>query len=302
MNPKASQERSRLQDQSVRVSAIVVTRFTGQPLELCLRTLIAEPWIDELVVVDAGNPVGVSSALRGLQADRRDVKLVQDTSLRGMAACCNRGAERATGRWLLFVDPTVVPQRGAVERMVAAGGGVPSPWIIGGRLTDTVGREPPWARRTDLSAWSAAAVALGLDGGGRGLKRPAADAAARGFGDPIPVASVSGAFMLIPRADFAEMGGFDEGYATDGEDLDLCKRVAQAGGAVLLQPAASAVRFDAARTARAGRREAQGLARFAAKHARTPFQRLFALVAPLAIGPLLVVRGARRRITGRARR
>jgi N-acetylglucosaminyl-diphospho-decaprenol L-rhamnosyltransferase len=282
-----SRERSTTQQTALRVSAIVVTRNTGQTLELCLRSALAEPWVDELIVVDNGNPPSVSSALRALQADRRDVELLQPRGELGLAEAMNAGATRARGRWLLFIDPQVVLQRGAVERMVAAGGGVRSPWIIGGRLTDTEGRERQKARRGALTAWSALAVALDLDGGAPRKRRRGRNA------EPIAVAAVSGAFMLAPAEDFRELGGFDEGYVTDGADLDLCRRAGDAGGVVLFQPAASGVQFSGGR--RIGRRQAQGLARFAAKSARTPGQRIFALLAPPILALLLGLRGLVRR-------
>jgi len=48
------------------------------------------------------------------------------------------------------------------------------------------------------------------------------------------VDAVSGALMLLPRALFARIGGFDEGYRLHAEDLDLCRRVRQAGGVVAI--------------------------------------------------------------------
>jgi hypothetical protein len=47
-----------------------------------------------------------------------------------------------------------------------------------------------------------------------------------------PVDAVSGALMLLPRALFARLGGFDEAYRLHAEDLDLCRR-AQAAGALV---------------------------------------------------------------------
>jgi N-acetylglucosaminyl-diphospho-decaprenol L-rhamnosyltransferase len=43
------------------------------------------------------------------------------------------------------------------------------------------------------------------------------------------VEAVSGALMMLPRAVFARLGGFDEGYFLHCEDLDLCRRVRDAG-------------------------------------------------------------------------
>lgn len=302
-----------------RVSAVVVVRNIRNsapghsPLDLCLRSALAEPWIDDLVVVDHGNAPEVSSALRAMHADRRDVQLIAaDPEISG-AAAANLGAEHARGRWLLFLDPDVVLQRGAVARMAAAGGGANTPWIVGGRLTDTEGRDRRAVRGGALNAFSAIAVAMDLPGPKPKLKSrrkaetAALEAAAKqienvGFmpaadddgaksdeAAPAQVAAVSGAFMLIPRSDFQHLGGFDAGfYAGDAADLDLCQRAAAAGGSVLFQPTASGVQFERGR--RRGRRHAQGLALFAKKNAKTPIEKAFAIVARPALVVLLALK------------
>jgi GT2 family glycosyltransferase len=50
----------------------------------------------------------------------------------------------------------------------------------------------------------------------------------------IEVENVSGALMLVPRAVFEKLGGFDEDYFLHCEDLDLCRRARDAGFKVLL--------------------------------------------------------------------
>lgn len=264
-----------------RVTAIVIARAAGgtgrSPFELCLRSALAEPMIDELVIVDHGCTPAMSSAFRALKADRRDVEIVTvdwDTSA---AAAANAGAECAQGRWLLFLDPNVVLQRGAVDRLVAAADSARAPWIVGGRLTDPHGRERRAARTGALTPWSALALALGWRGARPKARR---DEAAS-------VAAVSNAFMLMQRADFDALGGFDARFATDAADIDLCHRVHATGGAVLFQPSASGVQFAHGNVRR---KRAQGLALFAAKSARTPLQRAFALVAPGALSAILWLR------------
>jgi N-acetylglucosaminyl-diphospho-decaprenol L-rhamnosyltransferase len=280
-----SRERSASVALEPRVTAVVVARNTrpgasGQsPLDLCLRSALAEPWIDDLVVVDHGNPAKISSALRALQADRRDVKIVVAAADASNPAAANLGAEKARGRWLLFLDPDVVLRRGAVARMAAAGGDASAPYIIGGRLTDTDGRERRAARGGALNTWSAIAVALNWPA--RKPRKRRADEAAQ-------VAAVSGALMLIQRSDFETLGRFDEGFATDGADLDLCRRAAEQGGSVLFQPAATGVQF--AHQHRSGRQQVQGLALFASKSAKTPVQRAFAFIAKPALATLVVLR------------
>lgn len=292
MDKFPSRERATTAALEPRVTAVVVARNTrpgasGQsPLDLCLRSALAEPWIDDLVVVDHGNPSKISSALRALQADRRDVSVVVAPSDVSGAAAANMGAEQARGRYLLFLDPDVVLRRGAVARLAAAGSGLSTPWIAGGRLTDTDGRERRAVRGGAIDAWSAVAVAVGWPARAPAKKKKQK----RGFdrGEASRVAAVSGSFMLMLANDFRALGGFDEGFATDAADLDLCRRAAEEGGSVLFQPAATGVQF--ARQQPRGRQQAQGLALFASKSAKTPFQRAFAWMAKPALATLVTLR------------
>jgi len=282
-----SRERASAAALEPRVTAVVVARnvragAAGQsPLDLCLRSAQAEPWIDDLVVVDQGNGSEVSSSLRSLELDRRDVRVVRAEPELSVAAAANLGAQQARGRWILFLDPDVVLQRGAVARMAAAGGGARTPWIVGGRLTDASGRERGAVRGGSLNTWSALAVALGV-----GAAKPARKRAKNDDLSATRVGAVSGAFMLVPRDDFQALNGFDPEFATDFADLDLCRRAVQAGGSVLFQPEASGVQFDQPRT---GKR-AQGLALFAAKSARTPVEKAFAVIAAPTIATLMAVK------------
>jgi N-acetylglucosaminyl-diphospho-decaprenol L-rhamnosyltransferase len=281
-----SRERSTAATLEPRVTAIVVVHnmydgAPGQtPLDLCLRSAMAEPWIDDLVVVDHANAPEISRALRGMQMDRRDLKVVTADPGSNPASAANLGAVEARGRWLLFLAPDVVLQRGAVARMAAAGGNASAPWIVGGRLTDTEGRERRAARAGALNTFSAIALAMNLPGKKPG-KRGKADEATR-------VGAVSGAFMLIPRSDFQTLNGFDEGFDTDYADLDLCRRAAEAGGSILFQPHAAGVQFD--RTRPRGGKPAQGLARFAERSAKTPLEKTFAMMAMPTLATLVWLR------------
>jgi hypothetical protein len=48
------------------------------------------------------------------------------------------------------------------------------------------------------------------------------------------VEALSGAMMLMPINVLAQIGGFDAGYRLHAEDLDLCRRVRDAGFAVCI--------------------------------------------------------------------
>lgn len=285
MDDFPSRERTTSVALEPRVSAIVVVRnlkkMPGQaPLELCLRSVMAEPLIDDIVIVDQRNAAEVSTALRALQADRRDVKVIGAPVNATYGAAANAAAREARARWLLFLEPDVVLQRGAVARMAAAGDEAHKPCIVGGRLTDLEGRERPAARAGALNAFSAISLAMGLP--------PARPKASEDKAAPARVAAVSGAFMAMPRRDFQALNGFDEEFKTDCADLDLCRRAAAAGGAILFHPAAAGVQF--ARGPETGRKQAQGLARFVARSAKTGPEKAFAAVAEPALATLLALK------------
>jgi hypothetical protein len=282
-----SRERASAATVEARVTAVVVAHaidaggVSRSALDLCARGALAEPWIDELVVVDQANTPAVTSALRALQLDRRDIKLVSVASDAGSAAAANAGAQAARGRWLLFLEPDVVLQRGAVARMAAAGGEARAPWIVGGRLTHIDGRDRRVTRAGTLNAFSSIAVALGMAARPPRPKRGADTGATQ-------VSAVSGAFMLMAREDFSSLGGFDEAFLGEAADLDLCRRAADAGGSIWFQPEATGVQF--ARHGMRARRRIQGLARFAAKSARSPLERAFAAIAGPALALLVGLR------------
>lgn len=288
MDKNPSRERATAVALEPRVSAVVVVgalaeKTAQQPLDLCLRSALAEPLIDDLVIVDHGNAPEVSAMLRALQADRRDVKLVLAQPGVSTAAAANLGASEALGRWLLFLDSNVVLQRGAVGRMAAAGGHAAAPWIVGGRLTDTDGRERRAVRGGALNAWSAIAVAVNWPTP-KPVQRKRKKIEKDDPPSPTAVAAVSGALMLIPRADFHELTGFDESFDAGYADLDLCRRASDAGGSVLFQPDAAGVQFSR-KPQQSG--QAKALALFATKSAKTPLQRAFAVIARPALTVLV---------------
>jgi GT2 family glycosyltransferase len=57
--------------------------------------------------------------------------------------------------------------------------------------------------------------------------------------EPEKVFAVTGACCLIASKTFETLGGFDEAYFNGGEDVDLCMKITQAGGACWVIPASS---------------------------------------------------------------
>lgn len=270
MEPKASRQTAQAADAATRVSAVLTACPTGRTLDLALRAALADPWIDEVVIVDTGAPPALASHLRALKADRRDVALIQAKGVT-FAEAANLAAGKARGRWLLFLDPSVVVKRGAAQRLVAAARGSNSPWAVSGRLLDSKGRERPSVRRrlpTPLSV---------LFGAGRLTRAPKAQTLS------IPVCAVGGAMVLTPRKDFLALGGFGDSASMEAETLDLCRRIGESGGEVRYAPRAEAVQLGAGVGGASPAREAQGLASYLRRTARSPWERRLAAAAGVVL-------------------
>lgn len=254
-------------------SAIVVSYRTGPRLRDSLHALKSDPEIDEIVLVDNGNPPGDAAWIDGFASATPQLVLIRPGDNLGFGRAANLGARRASGGQLVFINPDAMIRRGSVSALAAARDGQSSPCLVGGRIFGLDGREQRGARRRELS-W---ATALGL-------KRWTLDTAPPPDG-PVAMPVVSGAFFAMTKADFLGLGGFDEGYFLHVEDVDLCRRVREAGGAVVYQPAAGALHFGATSDAPSGvvqAHKADSLTRYFRKFARGPLdQGLNALLLPL---------------------
>jgi GT2 family glycosyltransferase len=93
------------------------------------------------------------------------------------------------------------------------------------------------------------------------------------------VDAVSGACIFVPRAAFEQVGGFDEAYFLHVEDLDLCRRIRDAGDAVAI---ANEVRVVHAQGSSSRHRPV-----FVAGHKRHGMWRYFTKYDQAARNPLL---------------
>lgn len=256
------------------VTAIVVTYRTGWWLKDCLHALAGDPAISRVIVIDNGNPPDDAAWIARFAARRLDVTVIRPGENLGFGRAANLGAGAAgSADWLAFVNPDAVVKRGAVSALLAAASGALRPVLVGGRIFGLDGREQRGCRRRELN-WATAT----------GLKRWTLETTPPPDG-PVSVDCVSGAFFAMPRQDFEALGGFDEGYFLHVEDVDLCRRVRIAGGAVIYQPAAGALHAGATSdvpSATVQAYKAESLVRYFRKFADGPADRLLnALLLPL---------------------
>lgn len=203
------------------IAVVVVAYNSEETLDECLARLRAAQGVEEIRVVDnASRDAGIDIVQRHALADAR-LRFIANPDNPGFAVACNQGAAASTAPWLAFVNPDCFIEADTLARLrdAAASRGDA---LVGGVLRGEDGALDAAARRRDPDF-----AAMLRSRRARELSIP------RDPATPLQlVDAVSGALMVLPRSLFARIGGFDEGYRLHAEDLDLCRRVRQAGAMV----------------------------------------------------------------------
>ena len=203
------------------IAAIVVSYNSVETLDDCLTRLRAARDVAEIRVVDNDSRDGTLDIVqRHALADPR-LRFIANPDNPGFGVACNQGAADTHSPWLAFVNPDCLVEPDSLVRMVghaqAIGDGLIAPDLV-----DDGGVRDAAARRRDPE------FAAMLRDRSQARLGVAVDAST----SVQIVQAVSGALMLLPRALFVRIGGFDEAYRLHAEDLDLCRRARDAGATI----------------------------------------------------------------------
>lgn len=157
----------------------------------------------------------------------------------GFGAANNLAAKRATGRFLLLLNPDTVILDGAIQRIVSFADQNPDYGIYGGRTLFEDGTLNPtscWGRPTP---WGLFCMSTGLSvifPGSRVFDRETYGGWARDTVREVDI--VTGCFLLIRKPLWDDLCGFDPEFFMYGEDADLCLRANQLGHRSVICPQA----------------------------------------------------------------
>jgi len=260
-------------------SVIIVAADSGAGPAECIRRVLESTTAVEAVVVDNASTDGSVDAVASHWAHDARVRIVRNAQNLGFGSGCNRGAAIARGDALLFLNPDCVVAPDTLARLRAAS--EPTLGLLGVDIVDATGAPEPASRRRDPLFRRAFMALTGLarfEGRWPALAGVALPPASNR--PPIEdVDAVSGALMYLPRAAFDRVGGFDEGYFLHAEDLDLCRRVRDAGMRVACVNAIKVVH------GKGGSSRHRPL--FVARHKHRGLWRWFVKFDPAARNPLL---------------
>ena len=220
------------------LSIIIVSYNARKHLEACLESLTISPpsTPHEILVVDNASPDDSVQVVRNRWPDV--TLLAQSTNL-GFAAANNAGIRASSSELLLLLNSDTIVPRGALDALVVRLLARPDVAVAGPRLIDGEGHpELSFGRMISPLNELRQKMTLGLYR--RGVP-PVTKWVERETRREQLVDWVSGACLLVRRADAEAAGLLDERYFLYTEDVDFCAAVRARGSHVLFTPASHVV-------------------------------------------------------------
>jgi len=180
---------------------------------------------------------------------RREVIVVDnDKENIGFGAGCNKGAKKAKGKYLFFLNPDTIVLPSAIEKLVSfmeeRSGGLRRVGLVAPLLLDKKRKPYPLQgsrKLTPLTAIFALSFLNKYFSGNPISKRYWLKDWDKKSLKEVDVAP--GTAFLISRNVFEQIGGFDEKFFLYFEESDLCKRIKDAGWQIFIEPEAQIIHF-----------------------------------------------------------
>ncbi|MEL7117035.1 MAG: glycosyltransferase family 2 protein, partial [Pseudomonadota bacterium] len=209
---------------------VIIVSYNTRALTLkCLETLYAATHRTRFrtVVFDNASEDGSAEAVA---AGFPQVELIRSPENLGFARANNVVAAEARTEWLLLLNPDTEVHAGAVDALLDFAKAHPQAGITGGRTVFPDGSlniASCWMRITPWSAFCQATGLSALFKGSEVFNPEGMGGWARDSEREVDI--VVGCFLMIPRALWDELGGFDLKYFMYGEESDLCLRARRLG-------------------------------------------------------------------------
>ncbi|GLQ92354.1 glycosyltransferase family 2 protein [Dyella acidisoli] len=209
----------------LQLSVIIVSADSGPSLRDCVKSVLACTIPLELLLIDNASTDGIPQAIaRAREADPR-FKVMYNHANLGFGPAVNRAAAQARGENLLILNPDCLVDQTTLQRLLDIVATENKVGLVGAVVCDANGVPDPASFRRDPLLGRALATLFKRNGGVNASSIP---------DHVVDAEAVSGAVMLMPQRVFESLHGFDEKYFLHCEDLDLCRRVRDAGWRVLL--------------------------------------------------------------------
>jgi len=213
--------------ESLAVAAVIVTFNSAATIADCITSLLASPAVAEMMIVDNQSTDDTLERVARIHDERiRVIVMPQNV---GFARGVNRGVSETTAPLLAVVNPDSVTHIDTIEKLRDAVSSADY-WAAGPALINSRGMRERSARafpteRNALLNWRYLQIAPHTK------NRHVASflMLERDLHDTFACDWLSGAFLMLRRDVFDELGGFDPSYFLFYEDVDLFRRAKNRG-------------------------------------------------------------------------
>lgn len=148
----------------------------------------------------------------------------------GFSKACNIGAKKASGEYLLFLNPDVTVLDDGINKLLAFAKTIPSLGIASGKVIEPSNKVQQTVKKFPSLKGAIREYWFG--------KQHEYSQYAPNTKNAVEVECVYGAVMLMTKKLFDQLHGFDERYFLYYEDLDLCKRTKEQRYSIIYYPGA----------------------------------------------------------------
>lgn len=214
-------------------SVVIVSYYTGPLLFACIKSVLRQKQLAQLVVVDNGNPPDVVARMQQLALGEERLSIVTGQGNIGFAKSCNLAAKQCTGEFILLLDPDCLLPPDALVQLMKAINDTPEAMLAGGELHNPNGSYFRGPLKENTTPVTILMESLGLN-----RLRKLRDVYTQPKMDDsvCEVSSVPAACMCMRNADYQRLFGLDEGFFLQSAGLDMCQRVHKIGGKVVSVP------------------------------------------------------------------
>jgi N-acetylglucosaminyl-diphospho-decaprenol L-rhamnosyltransferase len=220
------------------LAIIIVTYNSREEIDACLESLVGHtaPFPTTITVVDNDSTDGTAAHLRERWPT---VTVIEAGGNLGFAKANNIGIRASVSEYVLLMNPDTVAPPGAIQTLVRGLASHPDAAIAGARLLNERGfPELSWG--PPLGPWNELKQKI-FSGLYHRKVRSIVRRVDKLSRQAREVAWVSGACMVIRRADLEAVGLLDERFFMYTEDVDLCVQMQARGRTVLYVAGAEVV-------------------------------------------------------------
>jgi GT2 family glycosyltransferase len=220
---------------SERISIVILAHNKVEITDQCLQSLAraVSGLNHEVILLDNGSDQNLGS-LRKFESDFRSFRIIRSEENLSFSIANNRCVEASSGQWLLFLNNDVFLRENSIHQLMAPMLTDSSIAATGGKLLFP-GESSVQHAGINQMLWDHPS--------NYGVGASPDDSR---ISDRRNCFALSGAMLLVNRAVFQTIGGFDERYIWGTEDIDLCVRIRMSGRNVLYCPDSVAIHFESA--------------------------------------------------------